>query len=251
MDQTIAGAAKVALISGGTRGLGRAMAAHFVAAGWQVAVCARRQPEGDGSGHFIQGDLRDPADAERVVAETVNVFGRIDLVVNNAGGTPVAELAASSSALVEKIVALNLLAPLYLSRAAYPALRAAGGSIVNIASISGRRPAPGTIAYGAAKAGLISATEGMAMEWAPHVRCNAVVVGLVESEDQSEHYGEGETAGNLAAIVPMGRLARGQDLAECVAWLASDPASYVTGATIELHGGGEVPAFLALASRKN
>lgn len=244
-------AKRVALVSGGTRGLGRAIAQRLLGEGWNVSVCARRAPVdpiavGSATAHVVTGDLRNASEAERVVRETLEQQQRIDLVVNNAGGTPYASLEDSSPALIEKIVALNLLAAIYLSRAALTALRSRNGMIVNIASISGRRPAPGTVAYGAAKAGLIAATEGMAMEWAPQVRCNALVVGLVDCPDQVDHYGDEETAARIALSVPMGRLASGSDVADCVAMLAADTARYLTGATIDLHGGGELPAFIAL-----
>lgn len=246
-------AKRVALVTGGTRGIGRAIAMRLLGDEWDVVICARTPPEkpvisSGRSAHFLDADLRDADAVEMLMAQLLDRTGRLDLVVNNAGGSPALDLAASPASLIEKIVALNLVAPLLLARAAYPALRkAGGGSLVNIASISGRRAAPGTTAYGAAKAGLINATSGLAMEWAPDVRVNAIVLGLVENPDQIEHYGGAEGIARISAGVPMKRLARGEDVAACVAWLASPEASYVTGSAIDLHGGGEIPAFLALA----
>jgi NAD(P)-dependent dehydrogenase (short-subunit alcohol dehydrogenase family) len=246
MESSLSGSTKVALISGGTRGLGRAIAAYLLQQNWRVAICARRPAEPLEGAQFYAADLREPDQCDALVENVLCDFGRLDLLVNNAGGTPAEPLASSSPNLIAKVIGLNLLAPLYLSRSAYNALRAVRGSIVNIASISGQRAAPGTVAYGAAKAGLINATQGLAMEWAPEVRSNAIVVGLVESADQTDHYGDGAAAGRLAGLVPMQRLARGSDVAQCVGWLASEGAGYITGAAIELHGGGEIPAFLAL-----
>lgn len=253
-NEVCPGVPRVALVTGGTKGIGRAIAEALLREGWHVAICARQTPHETVTGgldntpaHMIAADLRDPPAVEATIAATLARFGRLDLLVNNAGGTPFATVADSTASLLQKVVALNLLAPLYLAKAAHPALRATQGSIVNIASISGRRPAPGTVAYGAAKAGLIAATEGLAMEWAPDVRCNAVVIGLVDNPDQAEHYGQADKSKRLARLVPMQRLARGEDVANCVLWLSSPAASYITGAAIELHGGGEMPAFLGLA----
>lgn len=244
------GRARSALVTGGTRGIGKAIAERLLADGWEVAVCGRTEPETpvastDGrTAIFEAADIRSPEVATELVDRVAARFGGLDLLVNNAGGSPKADLADSSLRLIERVVALNLLAPLYVARAAQAVMRQQldGGQIVNIASISGQRPSPGTAAYGAAKAGLISATGSLAMEWGPLVRVNAIVVGLVEAEGQEEHYGGAEGIAKLSATVPMARLARGADVAGAVAWLASPDAAYVTGASIQLHGGGERPA---------
>jgi NAD(P)-dependent dehydrogenase (short-subunit alcohol dehydrogenase family) len=243
---------RVAIVTGGTRGLGRAIAERLLGDGWDVVVCGRRDPETpvNANGrvaHALCADVRDPEAAATPVTEAIARFGRLDLLVNNAGGAPKADMAESSPRLIERIIALNLLGPLYVSQAAYPHLRAAGGSIVNIGSVSGRRPSPGTTAYGAAKAGLLSATTSLAQEWGPEVRVNAIVVGLVEDPDQVEHYGGEAGLARISAGIPMRRMVRGPDLAAMVAWLASPDAAYVSGACVELHGGGEPPAFLGLA----
>lgn len=242
---------RVALVTGGTRGLGRAIAERLLNDGWAVVVCGRKIPDTPVSAdnkiaHSVVADVRDPESVATLVAETVARFGRLDLLVNNAGGSPKVDVAEASPRLMERIIALNLLGPLFVSQAAYPHLRKAGGSIVNIASVSGVRASPGTTAYGAAKAGLISATTSLAMEWGPEVRVNAIVVGLVDDPDQVEHYGGNEGVARIAAGIPMKRLMRGPDLASMVTWLASPDAGYVSGACVELHGGGEPPAFLSL-----
>ena len=118
-----------------------------------------------------------------------------------------------------------------------------GGSIVNIASVSGLRPSPGTAAYGAAKAGLISLTQSLAVEWAPAVRVNAVSAGLILTEQADLHYGDADSIARVAATVPLGRLGEPTDVAAACVFLASPEASYVSGANLVLHGGGESPAF--------
>lgn len=243
---------RVALVSGGTRGIGKAITERLLKDGWHVVVCARHAPStlpyyGKAQARFFPCDVRDPVAIEALTNEVTNEYGQLDLVVNNAGGSPAALLADSSASLLEKVIALNLVAPLLIARATYPALQASKGSLINIASISGLRAAPGTVAYGAAKAGLISATKGLALEWGPDVRVNAIVVGLVENADQADHYGGPEGIARIANMLPLKRMARGTDIADCVAWLTSQDAAYISGAAIEMHGGGEIPAFVALA----
>jgi NAD(P)-dependent dehydrogenase (short-subunit alcohol dehydrogenase family) len=125
--------------------------------------------------------------------------------------------------------------------------QAEGGAIVNIASVSGTRPSPGTAAYGAAKAGLLNLTQSLAVEWAPKVRVNAVVAGLVRTADALDHYGGERGLTAVSATVPLGRLADPEDIAEACLFLASPLSRYVSGAGLLVHGGGERPAFLAAA----
>ena len=119
-----------------------------------------------------------------------------------------------------------------------------GGSIINVASVSGRRPTPGTAAYGAAKAGVESLTNTLAVEWAPKVRVNALVVGMVETEQADLFYGDADSIAAISANVPLGRLAKPADVGWAAAFLASDAASYISGASLEVHGGGEPPHYL-------
>jgi NAD(P)-dependent dehydrogenase (short-subunit alcohol dehydrogenase family) len=122
-----------------------------------------------------------------------------------------------------------------------------GGSIINIASVSGIRPSPGTTAYGGAKAGLISMTTSLAVEWAPKVRVNTITAGLIATELADLHYGDAEGIKRVAATIPLGRMGRPEDVGNTCLYLASPLASYVTGANLVMHGGGEAPAFLAAA----
>jgi NAD(P)-dependent dehydrogenase (short-subunit alcohol dehydrogenase family) len=239
---------RAVLVTGGTKGLGRGLAEAFRAAGADVLVCARRPAETPlpAGVEFVAADLRDPAAAAGVVDAVVARFGRIDVAVNNAGGSPEADAATVSPRFVEKIVALNLLAPFYVAQRANAVMQAQddGGVIVNIGSLSGGRPSPGSAAYGAAKAGLTNLTRTLAMEWAPKVRVNSVTVGYLETEDSLDHYGGVEGAAAVAQTVPMGRFARTADVAAACLWLAAPAASFVTGADLAIHGGGEPPPFL-------
>ena len=239
---------RVTLVTGGARGVGRGIVDRLVAAGVTVVACGRTTPEPgglpDGVG-FVAADVRDPDAAAGAVDEVVARHGRLDLVVNNAGGAPGADAATVSPRFSEKIIALNLTSALHVAQAANRVMQGqeTGGSIVNVASLSGLRPSPGTAAYGAAKAGLISLTSSLAMEWAPRVRVNAVSAGMVRTEGFEAYYGGPEGATAVAATVPLGRVAEPADVGNAVAWLASDLAAFVTGANLVVHGGGERLAF--------
>lgn len=242
----------VALVTGGTRGIGKAIAAGLVADGLQVVACGRTAPvDPDPAIEFEACDVRQAGEVEMLIARIVERHGRLDVVVNNAGGSPEVEAASASPRFSEAIIALNLLAPIHVSRAANAVMQeqAAGGCIVNIASVSGVRPSPGTAAYGAAKAGLLSLTQSLAMEWGPKVRVNALVVGLVATEAAADHYGGAEGVARIAEMLPLKRMASGDDIAQVVRFLASPAAAYVSGAQIAVHGGGERPSFLELARR--
>ncbi|MGW4210771.1 SDR family oxidoreductase [Lentzea sp. NPDC004789] len=236
----------VVLVTGGVRGVGLGITRAFLAAGATVVTCARRPAEVPGAS-FVECDVRDAAQVSALVSGLVDRFGRLDVVVNNAGGAPFALAAKASPRFHQKIVELNLLAPLLVSQAAYAVMKDAGGSIVMVSSVSGRRPSPGTAAYGAAKAGLDNLTASLAVEWAPRVRVNALAVGMVRTEQSHLHYGSEAGIEAVARTVPLGRLATPDEVGACAVFLASPLASYVTGSTLVVHGGGERPAFLAAA----
>jgi NAD(P)-dependent dehydrogenase (short-subunit alcohol dehydrogenase family) len=197
----------------------------------------------------MTADVRKPADAEKVVAKAIEHFGRLDVLVNNAGGAPHAMAADMSPRFVEAVINLNLLAPLWCAQSAHKvmAVQEDGGSIVNVSSVSGLRPSPGASAYGAAKAGLINMTTTLAVEWAPLVRVNCVSAGLLDTGAGDEFYGGPEGMEQVAATVPLGRMGTPVDVGDACMWLASPGSSYVSGANLVLHGGGEWPAFLRAA----
>lgn len=246
---------RVVLITGGAKGVGRGISERFLAAGDTVVVCGRRAPEHlpevDGKpAKFMDCDVRDAAAVDALFAEIAATHGRLDVLINNAGGSPFALAAAASHRFHEKIIALNLLAPLHLAQKAQALmqLQDTGGSIIFVGSVSALRPSPGTAAYGAAKAGVLSLVQSLAVEWAPQVRVNAVSPGPVLTEQAQLHYGDEAGLAAVAKTIPMARLAVPDDIGEACFWLASEGAAYVTGANITLHGGGERPAFLDAAN---
>jgi NAD(P)-dependent dehydrogenase (short-subunit alcohol dehydrogenase family) len=245
-----------ALVTGGSRGIGKAITEALLAAGSQVVICGRNAPDalpsaGGRTAEFIACDIRDAGQAQAMVAEAAQRMGRLDVVVNNAGGSPETPSATASPRLFERVVALNLLAPFYISQAVNTVMQGqdGGGHIINIGSVSGVRPSPGAAAYAAGKAGLINLARTLAMEWGPKVRVNTVIVGLVDSGSGDDFYGEEGGAGRAAisARIPMGRMATPGDVAKTVLLLASPLAAYVSGTEISVHGGGEPPGYIDLA----
>jgi NAD(P)-dependent dehydrogenase (short-subunit alcohol dehydrogenase family) len=232
---------RVVLVTGGTRGVGRGISDTFLDAGARVVVCGRRTPEKASDAEFIAADVRDPDQVKRLVDEIVERFGRLDVAINNAGGSPFAPSATASPRFSAAIVNLNLMAPLYVAQRANAVMQEQdhGGSIINITSISGMRPSPGTAAYGAAKAGLINLTQS---------RVNCVTAGMVETEQSQLHYGDAAGVAAVAETVPMGRLATPEEVGGLCLLLVSPLAAYVSGANLVAHGGGEKPAFLAAST---
>ena len=245
----------VVLVTGGVRGIGAGITRAFLDAGATVVTCARHEPEepvraGDNTAHFTAADVRDADRVQELVRGIVAEHGRLDIVVNNAGGSPYALTAEGSPRFHSKVVDLNLLAPLNVAQAANAVMQDqdGGGLILMISSVSAHRASPGTAAYGAAKAGLENLTRTLGVEWAPRVRVNGVTVGMVRTEQAHLQYGDEEGVRSVARTVPLGRLAEPADIGACCVFLASPMATYVNGATLLVDGGGERPAFLDAAT---
>jgi len=238
------------IITGGSRGIGLAIAMMFRDHGARVLACARSRPAAELPGiEFAQADVREPEQASAVVGEAVRRFGRLDIAVNNAGGSPAAPAATAAPGLIAAVVRLNLLAPFFVAQAANAVMQeqAGGGLITNIGSVAALRPAAGTAAYAAAKAGLITLTQALAAEWAPAVRVNCVTPGLVRTPDAAAYYGGDAELAAIAATVPLGRMASPADVAGACLLLASPLAGYVSGANLVVDGGGQQPAFVTAA----
>ena len=248
---------RVVLVTGGARGIGRAIAQAFLDAGAEVAICARHEPEtlpasadGARTALFVAADVRDPEAADVVVGATTARFGGLHVLVNNAGGSPSADSATASARFSTAVVTLNLIAPLVFAQRVNAVMQdqADGGTIINVASVSGLRGSPGFAAYAAAKAGLLNLTRTLAIDFAPKVTVNAVAAGLVRTEQSTLHYGDDAGVAAVGATVPLGRMAEVEEIADVCRFLASPLARYVDGAQITVDGGGEWPAYLSAAT---
>lgn len=248
-------AGKVVLVTGGTKGVGRGIAETFLGAQATVVICARNQPEslpgvGGRCAEFHACDVREAEQLRALVEQVVARHGRLDVLVHNVGGAPHADAATASPRFHESVLRLNLFSTIHAAQAANAQMQRQdeGGVIVCIGSISALRPSPGTAAYGAAKAGVLSLVSSLAVEWAPKVRVVAVSPGLVRTEQSHMHYGDDSGIAAVAATIPAGRLAEPGDVGQACLFAASQRASYMSGSNLLLHGGGERPAFLAAAT---
>ena len=251
---------KAVIVTGAGTGIGEAIALKFAQEGARLLLVGLPDdPVEDvartinGAGGFAEmylGDIAEERHAQAAVEACVSAYGRIDVLVNNAGGSPPADAATASPRFSAAIIQLNLVAPLVFAQRVNAVMQKQkeGGNIVNIASVSATRPSPGTAAYGAAKAGLVNLTQSLAVEWAPKVRMNAVLAGIIRTEKAHLHYGDEAAMARVAATIPLGRMGDPDDVADACLYLASPLARYVTGACLAVHGGGEAPAFLRAAA---
>ena len=235
---------RAVLITGGSRGLGRAMALGFADHGAQLIIVSRKEQScrevadeisaRGGSAVALPGHVGDWGSLEALVEAAVGAFGRLDVLVNNAGIAPVAESsAAMGEALFDKILAVNLKGPFRLSALAEPHLRATGGSIINVTSIGAIRPEPAYPVYAAAKGALNIITRSQAMEFGPAVRVNAIMAGPFWT-DISASWREDYDRDAPSALR---RIGRPEEIVTTALYLASPASSYTTGTIVRVDGG--------------
>jgi len=236
---------RVVLVTGGARGVGRGIADVFAAAGGTVVICGRNEPT-ESPFEFVACDVREPDQVNAMVAAIASKHKRLDVAINNAGGSPAADAATASPRFTDKVIGLNLMGAIHVSQAVNNLMQdqADGGAIVNIGSVSALRPSPGAAAYAAAKGGLVSLTTTLAVEWAPKVRVNMVTGGIIATEQSELFYGDESRQAAIAGTIPAGRFGTPTDVANACLFLASPLASYVSGANLVVHGGGEPPRYL-------
>ena len=243
---------KVVIVTGGTKGIGKQIAQSFLKEKAKVIICARTQPKetiqvGESIADYFQCDVRENSQIMALIDYCIATYGRLDILVNNAGGAPPADSSSASERFTKSVIDLNLVAPLIFAQMARKAMidKGDGGLIINISSVSGMRANPMGVAYGAAKAGLLNATETLALEWGPEIRVVSVTAGLILTEDSRAFYGDDESVSEIEKTIPMRRLGDPEDVANACLFVASEASNWISGSNLVIHGGGEKPSYLS------
>ena len=248
MDKSFTG--KVALITGGTAGIGRATAIAFAERGANVVVAGRREAEGaesvaliqkaGGDGLFVRTDVAVESEIAALVARTQKHFGRLDFAFNNAGvgGEGRGGISATEE-IYDRIMNINTRSVFFSMKHQIPAmLLSGGGAIVNNASILGLRPSAGSVVYSASKAAVVALTKSVALEFAPKsIRVNAVCAAIIETEMTEKMRAKEQTHRDLLERHPVGRFGRSEEVAAAVLYLCSPEAAFITGAALPIDGG--------------
>jgi 7-alpha-hydroxysteroid dehydrogenase len=240
---------QVAIVTGAGRGIGAGIATTFAEAGADVVLASRTKEQLEAVAEQVRAagrralvipcDVNENDAVEDLVAQTLAEFGRIDIVVNNAGGTMPRPFLDTSPGFLERSFHFNVTTAFVLSKAATPHMLEHGGAIVNISSAIGRLRDRGFIAYGTAKAALTHMTRLMAADLAPKIRANAIAVGSIATSALEVVLDNQEIHDEMVRRTPLKRLGVPQDIALCALYLASPAASFVTGKLFEVDGGLE------------
>ena len=245
---------RVAIVTGAGRGIGRGIALALAEAGADVVCVARTKEQIDETAEMVRArgsralavtcDVNDAEQLRSVVDQTIDQLDRVDVVVNNAGGTATRPALETDDAFFDSAFHFECGSALRLVRLAVPHLVASGGgAVVNISSRTGGMPMPGFLAYGTAKAALVFATKVLAQELAPKIRVNSISVGAVETPALEHFMSNADVRKVVEDGTPMARVGRVEDIAACVLYLVSPASSWVTGKDFEVDGGVEAPQF--------
>ena len=248
---------KTVLITGGSKGIGLEITKTFLRHQANVIILARNKPKRKiqskgNAGYFIECDIRNLDSIDSAIKLIASKYKSIDVLVNNAGGSPLAPAISASPKFHQAIIDLNLTAPLNLSQkiARIMMKQKTTSNIINISSVVASRPTPGSAAYGAAKGGLVNLTKTLAIEWAPKIKVNSIIVGYIETENSLLHYGSKREINKVAKTIAMKKMGKPLDVANACIFFASDLAEWITGSSLEVHGGGESPSYLDAANPK-
>jgi len=248
---------KTVVITGGSKGIGLEITKTFLKHQANVIILARNKPKRKiqskgNAGYFIECDIRNTESIDSAIKDIASKYKSIDVLINNAGGAPMADSLTASPKFHEAIIDLNLTAPLNLSQKIAKKMikQKTVSNIINISSVTATRPTPGSAAYGAAKGALVNLTKTLAIEWAPKIKVNSIIVGYIETENSILHYGSKSEIKKVAKTIPLKRMGQPQDIANACVFFASDLAEWVTGSALEVHGGGESPAYLDVVKPK-
>jgi len=241
---------KVAIVTGGTSGIGRDTALVFAQAGAKVVVAGRREAEGKdvvdaigktgGDAIFVKTDVSKASDVQNLVRRTIEKYGRLDIAFNNAGiegdWMPLTELSEEQ---FERVININLKGVWLCLKYEIPEmLKAGGGTIVNMSSVAGLMGTPDAAPYGASKHGVIALTRTAALEFAKsNIRVNAVCPAVIESPMENRLFGAPDVHTFMEGMHPIGRIGKPREISDAVLWLASDKSSFMTGHYMVLDGG--------------
>jgi len=253
---------RVVLVTGAGRGIGRGIARAFAEAGAHVVCSARSEDQIEAAADEVRAldrralavpcDVNDPQALDRLVERTLETFDRIDVLVNNAGGTPPTPMLQLSDDAFEAAFRFNVTSAMHLSRECIRHMlkNDEGGAVVNISSAMAHLVDSGFVAYGTAKAALSHMTRLMACEFAPRIRVNALAVGATLTDALAPFLEAGDLRQQMEGLTPLGRLGTVEDIAAAALWLASPAGSWVTGKVVEVDGGTvdsnfpmRIPAF--------
>lgn len=241
---------KVAVVTGSSKGIGAGIAGAYVQEGAKVVVnyatnetSAKKVVDNirqqGGTAIAVQADVSKPADVERLFEEAISAFGKVDVLVNNAGIYDLVTLEAITSEILEANINTNLVGTILCAQKAAALMEKEGGSIINVSSTVSLNPMPGTLVYAATKAAIDNVTKVLAKELGPKkIRVNTIAPGMTETEGSHEQGFMGsEFEAKILAQIPLGRIAQPIDIAKVAVFLASDDAGWVTGERVQVAGG--------------